>query len=101
MTGRSRFPCCTWFGSSRWRTRATARRRGPAMRNNESPSFAERLAAIRESRGLLRSELARAAGISGAQVTRLEQGIRQPTLPTLQALARALEVQVEELGGIA
>jgi transcriptional regulator with XRE-family HTH domain len=72
------------------------------MSTNHQPpraagTFAARLTSLREAKGLLRSELARAAGISGAQVTRLEQGLQLPRLDTLYQLAAALGVDVVEL----
>ncbi|MGA5703126.1 DUF488 family protein [Peterkaempfera bronchialis] len=57
-----------------------------------------RLRALREARGLTRPELASAAGVPLRTLSRLEtEGVAQPGLFTIAALARALEVTVDEL----
>ncbi|MFI9276221.1 DUF488 family protein [Kitasatospora sp. NPDC052896] len=57
-----------------------------------------RLRALREAHGLTRPELASAAGVPLRTLSRLEtEGVAQPGLFTVAALARALEVTVDEL----
>jgi transcriptional regulator with XRE-family HTH domain len=57
-------------------------------------SFGERLKQLREEEGLTQVELAAAAGLHRFAVAKLEVGSRQPTWATVQALARALDVEV-------
>ena len=52
---------------------------------------------IRQSRGLSQRELAEKAGISREYVWRLEQAKQDPTLGTLEKIARALRVKLTEL----
>ena len=53
---------------------------------------------LREARGLTQEELAKRAGIKRPYVSHLESGVRKnPSLPTLKKLARALGVPVGEL----
>ena len=57
-------------------------------------SFAGRLKELREQSGLSQAELAEAAGMNRFGVAKLEQGVREPSWATVQALARALGVEV-------
>ncbi len=54
--------------------------------------FGERLKELRETAGLTQVELAARAGMHQFGVAKLEQGIREPTWASVQALARALGV---------
>jgi transcriptional regulator with XRE-family HTH domain len=57
--------------------------------------------AARQSRHLTEAKLARAAGLSKAGLSLIERGVRETTIATLLALARALEVTPELLlGGV-
>ncbi len=51
----------------------------------------------REYRGLTRKELAKRAGITATYLARLERGERKGTLKVLSALAKALDVSIEDL----
>lgn len=51
----------------------------------------------RECRGLTRKELAKRAGITATYLARLERGERKGTLKVLSALAKALDVSIEDL----
>jgi transcriptional regulator with XRE-family HTH domain len=56
------------------------------------------LARLRESKGLTKRELARRAKVTEAYVSQLESGARRnPSLPVLKRLAKALGVPVTEL----
>jgi transcriptional regulator with XRE-family HTH domain len=55
-------------------------------------SFSSRLKKLREETGLSQSELADRAGLHRFGLAKLEQGLRQPTWETVQALAKALGV---------
>lgn len=57
----------------------------------------ENLRRIRRNKPLSQSRLAALAGVDEKTVTRLEQGSHKVQLPTLYALAKALEVQVYDL----
>lgn len=56
-----------------------------------------RLKAIRTQRGLTLTQLADTTGISVSTLSRLESGQRKPTLELLLPLARAHQVQLDEL----
>ncbi|HVS40137.1 MAG TPA: helix-turn-helix transcriptional regulator [Gemmataceae bacterium] len=58
----------------------------------ELPPFAVRLKALREGAGLTQEQLADKAGLHLGAVFKLEQGVREPTWATVQALAHALGV---------
>jgi len=57
----------------------------------------KRLTRFREERGLSQTELAAKARISREYLWRLEAGRQDPTLGTLEKLAKALKVKVTEL----
>lgn len=52
---------------------------------------------VRRDRGLSQADLARAAGVSTATVSRIEGGSRSPSLNTLTRLCRVLDVRVEDV----
>jgi transcriptional regulator with XRE-family HTH domain len=56
-----------------------------------------RVRALRRSKGLTQAELAERAERSNEAVSGLERGKYQPTLDTLLAVAKALDVPVSEL----
>ena len=56
-----------------------------------------RLKKLRTERNLTQDSLAKKARISREYVARLEGGRQDPTLSTLQKLAKALQVEVGEL----
>lgn len=57
--------------------------------------FAERLKELRAGSGLSQQALADRAGMHVQAVAKLEQGLREPSWATVQALATALDVGVE------
>ena len=59
--------------------------------------MARRLREYRDKRGLTQHELARKAGLSRGYLARLEIGRQDPTLSTLEKLARALGVKISRL----
>jgi transcriptional regulator with XRE-family HTH domain len=60
-----------------------------------APPISRKVKALRETAGLSQQALAMAAGISISVVSQLEQGTKtDPRLSTLQALAKALGVEV-------
>ncbi len=62
---------------------------------------ADRLRLFRQERGWTQAQLARAAGVSPATVSRLELGEERPRESTVRALATALHVEPERLLGLA
>ncbi len=56
-----------------------------------------RLKKLRRDRGLSQEELAAKAGISRTYLARLETARQDPTLATLEKLAKALRVKLEML----
>ncbi len=74
--------------------------------NDDAPAFDEvlqavgpRLRALRRRRGVTLAQLCTATGISVSTLSRLEAGRRRPTLELLLPLARAHQVQLDELVG--
>jgi transcriptional regulator with XRE-family HTH domain len=57
----------------------------------------DRLAELRERRALTLRELAKMSGVAADTINQIELGHRKPRPSTLRKLARALEVDVEEL----
>ena len=51
---------------------------------------------IRESKGMTTRALAREAGVSTETINAIEHGRRQPTVTTLDKLARALDVEIKD-----
>ena len=59
--------------------------------------FAMRLKRLRAERQISQADLARASGVSREYIARLELGQQDPTLGTMQKLAKALKVKAGEL----
>jgi len=59
--------------------------------------FAMRLKRLRAERQISQADLAMASGVSREYIARLELGQQDPTLGTMQKLAKALKVPVGEL----
>jgi transcriptional regulator with XRE-family HTH domain len=59
--------------------------------------LAVKLKALRERRGLSQEQLAEAAGISRPHLARLETAKQDPTLSTIEKLAKALKVKAADL----
>jgi transcriptional regulator with XRE-family HTH domain len=62
-----------------------------------STTFGTLLRETREGQNLTRTELAKAAQVSKATVTRLEQGVRTPSLGMVRRLATALNIMPSTL----
>jgi transcriptional regulator with XRE-family HTH domain len=58
---------------------------------------AERIQHLRKRRGWTQAQLAKEAGLSRGYLARLETARQDPTLTTLEALAKALRVKVSRL----
>lgn len=59
--------------------------------------MAMRLKTLRKARGASQEALAKRAGISRTYLARLETARQDPTLSTLEKLAKALKVPIEKL----
>jgi transcriptional regulator with XRE-family HTH domain len=59
--------------------------------------MAAKLKALRERRGLTQEQLAEKSGVSRTYLARLETGRQDPTLSTLEKLAKALGVKAGRL----
>jgi transcriptional regulator with XRE-family HTH domain len=59
--------------------------------------IAMRIKALRAKRKITQAELAERAGISHGYLARLETGRQDPTITTLEKLAKALRVSVGQL----
>jgi len=59
--------------------------------------MAAKLKALRERRGLTQEQLSEKSGVSRTYLARLETGRQDPTLSTLEKLAKALGVKVGRL----
>jgi transcriptional regulator with XRE-family HTH domain len=65
----------------------------------EPTGFASRLKALREARGLTQQQLAELAGFYRYSIAKLEQGVQEPTWPTVLAIAKVLGVTCQEFMG--
>lgn len=71
--------------------------RGGRRAGSAPPRFGPMLASLRDGRGLLRKQLADAAGLDPSTVTRLESGERGPSREVVDRLANALDASSAEL----
>ena len=55
-----------------------------------------KIKSMRESKGMTTRGLAKAAGVSTETINAIEHGRRQPTVTTLDKIARALGVEVKD-----
>ena len=60
-------------------------------------NFARRLKRLRAERQMSQADVAKRSGVSREYIARLEVGQQDPTLGTMQKLAKALKVTVGEL----
>lgn len=52
---------------------------------------------LRECKDMMQTELAAKCGISSMHLSYIERGLRSPSLSTLQAIAKALGCQIDQL----
>lgn len=57
----------------------------------------KRLAELREQAGLSQEDLGVRAGLHGMSISKIERGVVQPKLATVEALARALGLELADL----
>jgi len=62
--------------------------------------LAENIKRIRKKRGFTQEKLARLANISNNTLVKIEMGMaKEPTITTIQKLADALDISIDELVG--
>lgn len=66
-----------------------------STRRAATDRIGDRLTAVRGERGLTVSEIARLVGVSASAISQIERGTSRPSVATLFALARALNVPVD------
>ena len=71
-------------------------RKSAELTKTARAAFGRRLRKLRESRGWSQEALADKAGISQAMLSMLEASAKQPGWDTVQRLADALEISVQE-----
>ena len=62
-----------------------------------SKKFGENLRRIRHSKNMSQGDIIRVTGMDRGYVSSVENGKQNPTLATIEKLAKALEVYMEEL----
>ena len=62
-----------------------------------SKAFGERFKKLRENTGMSTREFADTAGIGYSQIWRIETGVGNPTIGTLQAIAKTLKMSISQL----
>jgi transcriptional regulator with XRE-family HTH domain len=62
------------------------------------PTVAKNIKKYRKERGLSQDKLSRLADVAHATIIKIESGgIQSPTIDTVQKIAKALEVSIEDL----
>ncbi len=69
----------------------------PTQEDKNLEAFGERVAALRQKRGLTQDDLANKTGLSVDTIGAVEQGRRWARLTTLHKLAKGLGVSTDEL----
>ncbi len=62
-----------------------------------SNTFGKKLKHLRILKGLTQSQLAELAGVHDKHISKLEQGYYEPNYETLQKIAKALDLNIEEI----
>lgn len=65
--------------------------------NSELPIVSEQIAKWRRSKGLTQFDLESRAGLSHNTISRLENGQNSPRVETVERIAQALDLSIEEL----
>lgn len=66
------------------------------FKNIANFNYGQRIAALRERRGMTKAELAIKAGLSPSLITKIEKGENKPSLDSLEALCNVLGISVKE-----
>ena len=64
------------------------------MSTTLTKALAARLAELREQRGMSQEDVARKAKLQRVSVSRIERGVHEPSLTTLERIAKALGVRL-------
>ncbi len=67
------------------------------MNNKAVQKFGKNMKQIREAKGMSQGDIYRATKIERAYISNLEAGKQNPTLETMEKIARALGVSVSDL----
>jgi transcriptional regulator with XRE-family HTH domain len=67
------------------------------MNSKAVKKFAENMKKIREAKGITQGDIFRATKIERAYVSNLESGKQNPTLETIEKIAKTLGVGIDEL----
>lgn len=67
------------------------------MSRNSIETFPSRMRELREAKGLSRDQLAVAAGTSSHSISKLEQGVRAPSLELAWRVAKALGCTLDDM----
>lgn len=67
------------------------------MKSNPAKLFGQRIRELRESHGLSQEAFADKVGLDRTYISGIERGTRNPTLLTMQRLAKGLSASVEQL----
>ena len=70
------------------------------MNEFDTDTFARRLKALREERGMDQDELANASGVSKGSIARYETGLNIPRVDNIVSLAQALRCSCDVLIGV-
>jgi transcriptional regulator with XRE-family HTH domain len=65
--------------------------------NNSAKKLGENIRRIREEKQMMQIDLCRKLNVDGAYISNIENGKSNPTLLTIERIAKALEVSVEDL----
>ncbi|OGD85817.1 hypothetical protein A3B51_01855 [Candidatus Curtissbacteria bacterium RIFCSPLOWO2_01_FULL_41_18] len=63
----------------------------------DSKSLGQKIKKLRKTKGMTQVELAVAIRLSPSYISSLEQGVRQPSLKTLNRISKALGVNLKDL----
>ena len=63
-------------------------------------SFSERIKYLRIEKGLGQEELAKELGVSASVISRWENGLREPSMSSLIAIANYFHVSIDYLAGL-
>jgi transcriptional regulator with XRE-family HTH domain len=73
------------------------------MRRSDQPqpALGKAIRQLREKRGMTQEALAQEAGITVGHMSMIERGHSNPTWGTVRGVAKALEISMSELAGVA
>ena len=75
-------------------SRGEAHGKPASAKNNLAKIVGNRLKQLRQRSGLTQKQLAKGAGLSSALLSRIENGLAVPSLPTLEIISKTLKVEI-------